>query len=95
MPGTLIKGSPATLSINLLGCLLMGLLAGWLGRNGGNESARLLLGVGLLGGFTTMSAFALDSVELWLRSPLTALAYAAATIIGCLSALSLGLLVAR
>ncbi|GAA4024175.1 hypothetical protein GCM10022280_26290 [Sphingomonas swuensis] len=73
----------------------MGLLAGWLLRTGGNEQARLLLGVGLLGGFTTMSAFALDSVELWSRSPLTALCYAAATLGGSLAAVALGLLLTR
>lgn len=73
----------------------MGLLAGTLARSGGNETARLLVGVGLLGGFTTMSAFALDSVELWLRSPQTALAYAGATVAGSLAALALGLALAR
>ena len=52
-----------TLAANILGSLLMGLLAGWLvGREA--EAARLLLGVGLLGGFTTFSAFSLDSVRL-------------------------------
>lgn len=84
-----------TLTVNLLGCLAMGLLAGWLIRSGGNEQARLLLGIGLLGGFTTMSAFALDSVELWLRSPLTAAAYAGATVVGSLAALAAGLAIAR
>ena len=52
----------------------MGVLARWLGRGGEQEQARLLLGVGLLGGFTTMSAFALDSIPLWSRAPGTALA---------------------
>lgn len=84
-----------TLAVNLLGCLAMGLLAGGLLRHGGNEQARLLFGVGLLGGFTTMSAFALDSVELWTRSPLSALAYAAATMAGSVGAVALGLLLTR
>lgn len=73
----------------------MGLLAGWLGRSGGNEQARLLLGVGLLGGFTTMSAFAFDAAELWLRSPATAAAYALATVAGSVGALALGLMLTR
>ena len=51
-----------TLAVNTVGSLLMGLLAGWLVR-GTPENAdqlRLLLGVGLLGGFTTFSAFSLE-----------------------------------
>ena len=54
----------ATLAVNALGSLLMGLLAGWLVRQGAetSEQMRLLLGVGLLGGFTTFSAFSLEMV---------------------------------
>ena len=53
----------ATLTVNALGSLLMGVLAGWLARHGqGGDQFRLLLGVGLLGGFTTFSAFSLELV---------------------------------
>ena len=48
----------ATLFVNLAGSLLMGLLAGWLVLRGGSEQTRLFLAVGILGGFTTFSAFA-------------------------------------
>ncbi len=56
----------ATLAVNTIGSLLMGVLAGWLARHGsgGSEQARLLIGVGLLGGFTTFSAFSLELVML-------------------------------
>lgn len=84
-----------TLTVNLIGCLAMGLLAGWLARQGGNEPARLLLGVGLLGGFTTMSAFALDTAELWLRSPGLAATYALATVAGAIGAFAVGITLLR
>ncbi len=51
----------ATLAVNTIGSLLMGVLAGYLARHGqGGNEARLLLGVGLLGGFTTFSALSLE-----------------------------------
>jgi len=52
-----------TLSANIIGSALMGVLFGYLTTRGsGSESLRLFVGVGLLGGFTTFSAFSLESI---------------------------------
>jgi CrcB protein len=87
----------ATLAVNLVGSLVMGLLAGWLGRQGeAGEPYRLLLGVGLLGGFTTFSAFTLELSVLINRGQSgQAFVYAAVSVLAGLSALYIGLIVMR
>ena len=86
----------ATLTVNLAGGLAMGLLAGWLSRAGGTEQARLFLCVGILGGFTTFSAF---SMETWLlidRGQIgPAAAYVLVSVIGSVALLLAGLLAVR
>ena len=89
----------ATLGVNVLGSLFMGLLAGWLARHGEpgtGENIRLLVGVGLLGGFTTFSAFSLELVVLAERGQagLAAL-YAGVSIAAGVAALFAGLWLTR
>ncbi len=56
----------ATLSVNLAGCFIIGILAGLTPRTHWMEGAGwALLATGLCGGFTTFSAFALDNVKLF------------------------------
>jgi fluoride exporter len=85
-----------TLSVNLAGGLLMGLLAGWLARAGGSEATRLFLAVGVLGGFTTFSAFSLEVFLMIERSQYGAAAfYVGTSVIGSVLLLCLGLWVWR
>ncbi len=90
-------GFPAgTMAANVLGGLLMGLLAGWLATKDGGEQLRLLLGVGLLGGFTTFSAFSLDAWLMLERGRYgTFAAYVGGSVVLAIAALALGLIVAR
>ena len=64
-----MAGNPAfpygTLAVNVIGCLLIGVLAGLVAtRNIIGVDTRAFLIVGVLGGFTTYSAFGLETVEL-------------------------------
>ena len=86
-----------TLAVNLIGGLLMGVLAGSLARFGqGGEQWRLLLGVGVLGGFTTFSAFSLDAMVMIERGDwIPVLVYILASVIGSIVALAVGLSLVR
>jgi len=85
-----------TLFVNLAGSLLIGLLAGWLALRGGSEQVRLFFAVGLLGGFTTFSAFSLELGLMLQRGELaSAMAYVFASVIGGVMLLFLGLWLMR
>jgi CrcB protein len=82
---------------NLLGGLLMGILAGIAAHDGKvDEPLLLFLGVGMLGGFTTFSAFSLETVQMIERGELiVAAAYAVSSVAGSVALLFVGLWVAR
>ena len=87
-----------TLAVNVFGGLLMGLLAGWLAFRGGlhGESIRLFAAVGILGGFTTFSAFSLETALMIERRQFAmAGGYAALSVVLSVTALFIGLMVAR
>ncbi len=91
-----------TLLVNVAGSLLMGLFIGWLVRKGadggemGSQELRLFFATGLLGGFTTFSAYSLDIANLWERGAAgLALIYALGTVVACVVAIFAGLYLAR
>jgi CrcB protein len=77
----------------------MGLLAGWLALKAGEgwtQSVRLFFATGILGGFTTFSAFSLDAVLLWERgASAAAAAYVLASVVLSIAGLLAGLFVVR
>ena len=86
-----------TFAVNVLGSLAMGALIGWLAlRAGSSAEVRLFAATGILGGFTTFSAFSLDLANLIERGEaLTAFAYALGSVGIALAALLLGLALVR
>ncbi len=82
---------------NLLGGLLMGVLAGTLARTvDGGEPLRLFLGVGVLGGFTTFSAFSLETYNMLVRGDyMMGAAYAVSSVTGSILMLVLGIMLTR
>jgi fluoride exporter len=87
----------ATFTINVSGSLLIGLLAGWLStRDAAGEPWRLLLGVGVLGGFTTFSAYSLETLRLIERQDYVGAAgYSLGSVIAGLVAVVIGVALAR
>ena len=86
-----------TFTVNVVGCFLMGLIAGFFAFRGHlPQEARLFLTTGILGGFTTFSAFSLDAALLWERGEggLAAL-YVVASVVLTLAGVAAGLATIR
>jgi fluoride exporter len=85
-----------TLVINITGSLIMGLVAGWFIEHNEDGHLRLFLATGILGGYTTFSAFSLDAVLLWDRHEhLLAALYVGGSVVGAVAGLLVGLWIAR
>ena len=87
-----------TFLANIAGGLCMGLLVGWLAMRGGaqQEAIRLFAAVGVLGGFTTFSAYSLEAVMMIERRQIgLAAAYVGLSVIVAMAALFVGLTIAR
>jgi CrcB protein len=88
----------ATLGVNVIGSLIMGLLVGLLARYTPEwqAEARAFAAVGILGGFTTFSAFSLDAITLIERGQLmAALGYILVSVIASILAVYIGLMLVR
>lgn len=87
----------ATLTVNVAGSFCMGLFAGWLThRLADIDGLRSFVAVGILGGFTTFSAFSLDVAVLWERGAAAqAAGYVLASVAGSILSLFAGLWMAR
>jgi CrcB protein len=85
-----------TLTVNLVGGLLMGLLVGVLARVSASDQWRLFAAIGVLGGFTTFSSFALDTVNMVQRGDLVgALGYILLSVAGAVLGVFAGIALVR
>lgn len=88
----------ATLAVNVVGSVLMGMFIGLMARllPEWQAEARLFFAVGVLGGFTTFSSFSLDTIVLMERGELAQAAlYVVLSVVVCLVGLYLGLQITR
>jgi len=87
-----------TLIVNVLGCVIMGVLAEWLALRdtGIDVSIKLFLTTGFLGGFTTFSTFALDAAALWERGDsMSAAVYVLGSVVLSIGGLFAGMALTR
>jgi CrcB protein len=86
-----------TLAVNAIGCLAIGWVAAWMDeRGGGSHAWRTFAIPGLLGGFTTFSAFGIETWRLLEAGRFAAAGANAAGSFGlCLAAVALGVMIAR
>jgi len=87
-----------TFIVNILGCFVMGVIAAAFALRGADASQtwRLFLTTGILGGFTTFSAFSLEFAVIWERGePAMAVLYAGLTLVLTLVGVFAGMMVTR
>jgi CrcB protein len=86
-----------TMFVNIVGSLAMGLIAGWFAlHGGGGQMLPLFLTTGILGGFTTFSAFSLDAALLWERGEIgNTAAYVIGSLVTAIVAVFIGLAIMR
>ena len=81
-----------TFAVNVLGCFLLGLLLHYATVTDNiSDAAKLTLGTGMLGAFTTFSTFGVQTIQVWQRAPILGVANVAANLIVGLLAVVLGM----
>lgn len=94
LAGLAVASPWGTLFVNVTGSLAIGLAIGWL--SAASADTRLFLVTGVLGGYTTFSAFSLDALTLWQRGePWMAALYVAGSLALSLAAVAGGFLLSR
>lgn len=89
-----MSGAWATLTVNVLGSFILGALMGWFtSRELALENTLwLFFGVGMMGAFTTFSAFSRDTVHMFMTGEVTkGIVFAGLNMIGALAAFAIGL----
>jgi len=86
-----------TLAVNIIGSFVIGFLAFWLtDRYLYSEALRIFLIIGVLGAFTTISSFSLDTVHLVIgQRYFAAIAYILGNVVFCIAAAFLGMLIVK
>jgi CrcB protein len=97
---TAILGSDfpyGTVFVNITGSLVIGMIAGWFAvRGNGGQMLPLFLTTGIVGGFTTFSAFSLDAALLWERGKsISVIVYILASLAPAILAVFAGLAIMR
>jgi len=87
-----------TLFVNVVGCFVMGMLTSWFAFRGeqSGQVLRLFLTTGIMGGFTTFSAFSIDTALMWERGDfLLTTIYAGSTMVLSLAGVFFGIAAMR
>ncbi|MCP4439670.1 MAG: fluoride efflux transporter CrcB [Aureispira sp.] len=86
----------ATLLANILACIVLGILVGWMAKHPISNPYKLLIGTGFCGGFSTFSTFSKETLALFQeQASNTAILYLSASLLLGIAAIYIGVLLSR